>query len=113
VRDSDRNRASSFWDRLESYLPTVLRTPQLTTARVSAAFALALAVDGAQIALGPLGWSMADEALDVAAMIAISWLIGFHPLLLPTFVLELFPVADMLPTWTGCVGIVVGLRRRR
>jgi hypothetical protein len=36
-------------------------------------------------------------------------LIGFHPLLLPTSVLEFLPLADMLPTWTGCVAIVVAL----
>jgi hypothetical protein len=32
--------------------------------------------------------------------------------LLPTFALEFLPIADMLPTWTGCVAIVVALRRR-
>ena len=69
-------------------------------------------VDGVQLVLGPLGWSIADETLDVLAMVAISWLLGFHPLLLPTFLIELFPVADVLPTWTGCVGLVVALRRR-
>jgi hypothetical protein len=51
--------------------------------------------------------------LDVVAGFAISWTIGFHPLLLPTFVLELLPVADLLPTWTGCVALVLLLRRRR
>ena len=39
-------------------------------------------------------------------------LIGFHPLLLPTLVLELVPVADLLPTWTGCVALVLALRKR-
>jgi hypothetical protein len=47
----------------------------------------------------------------VIAGIAISGTIGFHPLLLPTFVLELLPVADLLPTWTGCVALVLLLRR--
>jgi hypothetical protein len=28
-------------------------------------------------------------------------------------VIEFLPVADVLPTWTGCVGLVVALRRRR
>ena len=49
----------------------------------------------------------------VAAMIVTWWLIGFHPLLLPTFALEFLPVSDMLPTWTGCVAIVVALRKRQ
>ena len=46
-------------------------------------------------------------------MILIWRLIGFHVLLLPTFALEFLPVADMLPTWTGCVAIVVALRKRQ
>jgi hypothetical protein len=40
------------------------------------------------------------------------WILGFHILLLPTFVVELIPVADMLPTWTGCVIAVIALRKR-
>lgn len=57
--------------------------------------------------------AFADELLDVMAMILTWRLIGFHPLLLPTFALEFLPVADMLPTWTGCVAIVVALRKRQ
>jgi len=101
-----------FWTRIQQYLPRFLQVPRLTSARIAAAFGLAVVVDGTQLALGPFGWSMADEMLDVAAMVAISWLLGFHPLLLPTFLIEFFPVADVLPTWTGCVGLVVALRRR-
>jgi hypothetical protein len=38
----------------------------------------------------------------------VMWrLIGFHPLLLPTFVLEVVPIADLLPLWTGCVALVL------
>src|SRR5262249_20759205 len=94
------------------HLPRFLQVPPLTSGRITAAFALAVVVDGVQILLGPLGWLMVDELLDVAAMVAISLLLGFHPLLLPTFLIEVFPVADVLPTWTGCVGLVVALRRR-
>ncbi len=101
-----------FWTRIRSHLPRFLEAPRLTSRRVAAAFVLAVVVDGLQFGLGPLGWWMVDETLDVAAMVAMSWLLGFHPLLLPTFLIELFPVADVLPTWTGCVGLVVALRRR-
>ena len=66
-----------------------------------------------QLILGPIGWVAADAAVDVAAMIVTSRLLGFHPLLLPTFVLELLPVADLLPTWTGCVALVVVLRKKQ
>jgi len=80
--------------------------------RILAALAVAVIADLFQIAIGPLGWAFADEIVDVAAMILISWAIGFHPLLLPTFLIEIIPVADMLPTWTGCTLAVIFLRRR-
>jgi len=87
--------------------------PALTSARIRAAYAIAIATDILQLALGPLGWAFADEILDVAAMALLWRVVGFHPLLLPTFVLELVPVADLAPTWTGCVALVVLLRRRQ
>jgi hypothetical protein len=90
-----------------------LQPPILTPNRVRLAYAIAIVTDVLQLALGPVGWFGADEALDVAAM-ALTWrVIGFHPLLLPTFVLKLLPVADLLPTWTGCVALVVALRKRQ
>jgi len=85
----------------------------LTRARVRLAYAIALTSDAAQLALGPLGWVFADEVLDVAAMIAISSVLGFHPVLLPTFAVELLPVIDLLPTWTGSVALVVALRKKQ
>ena len=48
-----------------------------------------------------------------AAAFLIWRILGFHPLLLPTFIIELLPVADILPTWTGCVALVIALRRRQ
>ena len=85
----------------------------LTRARVRLAYVVAVATDVLQLLLGPVGWAFADEILDLAAMILIWRVIGFHPLLLPTFVLEFLPVADLLPTWTGCVTLVLALRRRQ
>jgi hypothetical protein len=85
----------------------------LTRTRVWFAYAIAIAVDVCQWVLGPVGWAFADEILDVVAAVLISGAIGFHPLLLPAFALEFLPVADMLPTWTGCVALVVMLRRRQ
>jgi hypothetical protein len=84
----------------------------LTRTRIRSAYAVALMTDALQLLLGPAGWTFADEVLDVMAMVVISWLIGFHALLLPTFVLELVPIADLLPTWTGAVALVLALRRR-
>jgi hypothetical protein len=87
--------------------------PVLTSSRVRLAYALAVTTDAVQFLLGPIGWAGVDEVLDVAATILIGRLLGFHPLLLPTFILELLPVADLLPSWTACVALVIGLRRRQ
>jgi hypothetical protein len=90
-----------------------LQPPILTRERVRLAYGIAVTTDVLQLLLGPFGWAFADELLDVTAMILTWRLIGFHPLLLPTFALEFLPVADMLPTWTGCVAIVVAIRKRQ
>ena len=87
--------------------------PHLTPSTIRTAYALAVTVDIAQFILGPLGWAGFDEVLDAAAMVAMTRLFGFHPLFLPTFVLEFVPFTDMLPTWTGCVMLVVRARRRQ
>jgi hypothetical protein len=91
----------------------MFQPPVLTRSRVRLALTVAVTTDALQFLLGPLGWAFADEILDVAAMILTWRLIGFHPLLLPTFVLEFLPIADMLPAWTACVALVVALRRRQ
>lgn len=85
----------------------------LTRSRIRSAYAVAIATDALQFALGPFGWAGSDEVLDIMAMIVTTKLLGFHPLLLPTFVIELFPIADVLPTWTGCVALVIALRKRQ
>ncbi len=85
----------------------------LTPARVRAAYAVALTTDALQMVLGPFGWAFADEILDVIAAAATWRLLGFHPLLLPTFALEFLPVSDVLPLWTGCVALVIATRRRQ
>jgi hypothetical protein len=84
----------------------------LSKKRIWFAFAVALAADALQLGLGPVGWVFVDEFTDVIAMVLISAAIGFHMLLLPTFVLELIPGPDMLPTWTACTAAVVMLRKR-
>ncbi|MGH7993895.1 MAG: hypothetical protein ACREDQ_10290 [Limisphaerales bacterium] len=77
------------------------------------ALAVAVIADGGQLLLGPLGWAFGDQLIDLVAMLLVSWLIGFHWLLLPSFVLELVPGLDEFPTWTACVVAVIALRRRR
>jgi len=88
------------------------RFAKLTRTRMVLAIAVAIAADGLQFCLGPLGWTFGDQIIDVVAMLLTIWLIGFHWLLLPTFALELIPFADDLPTWTACVAAVIVLRKR-
>ena len=99
--------------RMQRWIAPLLHLPPLSPWRIATTFAVAMGVDVAQLLLGPFGWSLADQGLDLVAMAATVWLLGFHPLLLPTFVVEILPVVDVLPTWTGCVGLVVARRRRR
>ncbi len=87
--------------------------PALTPTRVRSAYSVAVVTDLLQVILGPLGWAGADEALDIVAAVVTWRLLGFHPLLLPTFAIEFLPLTDMLPTWTGCVALVVATRRAR
>lgn len=98
-------------DRLA--LLTTSRGLVLTGPRIRAAYGVAIATDVLQFVLGPFGWAGSDQVLDIIAMIATTKLLGFHPLLLPTFVIEMFPIADVLPTWMGCVALVVALRKRQ
>ena len=85
---------------------------RLTPLRIGLAFAVAVVADGLQLLLGPFGWTFFDEIIDVIAMILEIALLGFHWLLLPTFAVEFIPVADLLPTWTGCVALVVSMRKK-
>ncbi len=94
-------------------LSRLFQAPLLTRSRIWTAYAIAIATDLLQLALGPFGWAFVDEILDIVAMLGISRAIGFHVILLPTFALEFMPVADMLPTWTAAVVVVLALRRRQ
>jgi hypothetical protein len=91
----------------------LFRIPLLTRRRIWLAFVIAVVADGIQLILGPPGWIFFDQAVDVMAMSLLTLVVGFHPLFLPTFLLEFFPMVDMLPTWTGCVAVVVALRRKQ
>jgi hypothetical protein len=91
----------------------LFRRPPLTRTRIIFAIVIAVIADGLQLLLGPVGWTFGDQIIDIAAMLLTGWLLGFHWLLLPTFILELVPLADELPTWTACVVAVLALRRSK
>jgi hypothetical protein len=86
--------------------------PKLTRKRIWFAFAVAAITDAVQFSLGPVGWFFVDEGLDTVAMVLTAAALGFHVLLLPTFILEMIPGPDMLPTWTACTAAVVVRRKK-
>ena len=82
------------------------------------ALLIALAADGAQLFLNTpialffgIGAEAADIAIDLLTALLVIGLIGYSPLLLPTFVLEAIPLADAFPTWTACVFFLIWKRR--
>lgn len=96
----------SWFDKLNGRL----WAPKLTRLRIGLAVVVALVADALQLptqAVPP-----APEVIDVIAMVLTVGLLGFHLLLLPTFLVEFIPMVDMLPTWTGCVIAVIALRKR-
>lgn len=98
----------NFFDKLMDILPS----PQLTRGRIVCAMMIAVIADFLQIVMLPVAWTFAQQVIDVIAMALTVLTIGFHLLLLPTFVIEFIPGVDMLPTWTGCVIAVIALRKR-
>jgi len=96
----------SFFDQLTGRLSA----PKLTRGRIALAIIVALAADALQV---PFAVPPGPEIIDVIAMLLTVGLLGFHLLLLPTFVVEFIPLAGtMLPTWTACVGALIVLRKR-
>ncbi|HJV91413.1 MAG TPA: hypothetical protein VJ623_13975 [Holophagaceae bacterium] len=89
--------------------------PALTPARLRAAWIVAIAVDALQLGLFPLTGGLStwlDKPLDLAAMLVMWWLLGWSWAFLPTFVVELVPFVELVPTWTAAVWIVSRLRRK-
>ena len=96
-------------------LQRLLQVPLLTPWRIALALVVAAGADGLQFLfawLGPAEWLFIDPVIDTIAAALTCWLLGFHMLLLPTFVVKLVPLAEDLPTWTACVAAVIVLRQR-
>ena len=85
--------------------------------RVWIARAIAIAADFLQIAAFPLflpgaasPWS---DALDLAVAAAMTGLVGWHWAFLPSFVAEIVPGLDLVPTWTAAAFYVTRGSARR
>jgi hypothetical protein len=92
----------------------VMATPiEISPARANAARIIAVVADCLQIMIFPAfaeGFaSPFNAALDVVVAVAMYFLLGFHWALLPSFFIELVPMADLIPTWTVGVFMVTGI----
>jgi hypothetical protein len=94
-------------------------SPKRTRGRIWAARALAIFADLLEIVLFPVfalgGASPPNDVVDVFMMIALTWLLGWHPAFLSTFIAEMLPFLSLVPTWTAAVLFVTrdGAEERR
>jgi hypothetical protein len=97
-----------------------MHTSKLSKQRIAAAFAVAVLADAIQFPItaatmtGVLAvpGEGADLLIDSIMTVVTSSLLGFHWILLPSFVFEAIPGFDLFPTWTGCVAYVVWRRKK-
>jgi hypothetical protein len=79
----------------------------LTPERVRLARLLAGLADLLQLALLPGyltgGLALANNLLDVALALALLRLVGWHWAFLPTFLAEMIPGVELVPSWTAAV----------
>jgi hypothetical protein len=94
-------------EKLNSAFPA----PVMTRGRMVLVMAVAVIADGLQFLLLPFEWTFLESAVDIVAMVLTMRIIGFHLLLLPTFIIEFIPFVDVIPTWTACVAVVIALRK--
>jgi hypothetical protein len=98
-----------------------MHTSKLTKQRIAAAFTVAVIADVIQFPItaatmtGVLAvpGEGADLLIDSIMTVVTSSLLGFHWILLPSFVFEAIPGFDLFPTWTGCVAYVVWRRNKQ
>ena len=98
-----------------------MHTQKLSKQRIAAAFAAAVIADAIQFPItaatmtGVLAvpGEGADLLVDSVMTVVTSSLLGFHWILLPSFVFEAIPGFDLFPTWTGCVAYVVWRRKKQ
>ena len=78
------------------------KVPRIRIARI-----IAIAADVLQVGLFPAfaaGYvSPLNDVLDLVVAVIMVRLVGWHFAFLPTFVAELVPGVDLVPTWTAAV----------
>jgi hypothetical protein len=87
---------------------------ELTPDKVRAARLIAVFADALQILLLPAflpgGFSAVNDVIDVAVAALMLRLVGWHWAFLPTFVAELVPFVDLVPSWTAAVWLATRTR---
>lgn len=82
----------------------------LTPGRVWLARSIAIAADFLQIVAFPFfapgALSPWSDALDLAVAGALTALVGWHWVFLPSFIAEIVPGLDLVPTWTAAAFFV-------
>jgi cellulose synthase/poly-beta-1,6-N-acetylglucosamine synthase-like glycosyltransferase len=80
-----------------------------TPTQIWIARAVGLAADALQVVLFPFfaeGFaSPANVAVDLIVAAVLTKLIGWHIAFVPSFIVEMMPVADLAPTWSLAVWI--------
>jgi len=86
------------------------------TTRIRIAFVIAILADILQLAIFPLfiagAESPPDDALDLAVGAILTYLLGLHWELLPSFLGKLVPGVDLVPFWTLAVANIYRKSRR-
>jgi hypothetical protein len=97
-----------------------MEKPKLARNRIMVAFAIAAIADALEFPIsaveitvvGAPSGELAAFVLDCVVMGAMTKLLGFHWMFLPSFCVEVIPGLDLLPTWVGCVAFVVWQRKK-
>ena len=97
-----------------------MQKPVLTKERIKLAYAIAIVADVLEFPitaaemtiLGAPGGEAAASFLDCVVMAAMTKVLGFHWVFVPSFLVEVVPGLDLLPTWVGCVAFVVWQRKK-
>jgi hypothetical protein len=75
----------------------------VTPRRILIARLIAVGVDLAQFALLPAELTPLNNVVDLLTGLAMLVLVGWHWAFLPTFLAELVPFVDLVPSWTLAV----------
>jgi len=94
--------------------------PELTKRRIIVAYTVAIVADLLELPISALELTVIGApvamflsfVLDAVVFGIMMFLLGFHWLFLPSFLVEVVPGLDMLPTWVGCVFFVVRQRKK-